>query len=151
MDFLRKFWIEPGDDFIAFLSRLKDNDLSFLVEVSDDGSAGHSVSDAIDEQIRGISARGGPSVPEPASTAVGQAAVRWEFLSCKCISMKPKDLRRPDPQHGTAKKPFIGIAASSKMLAPVERNVKAITKEYGFKNPLREHDHEPEKFVIIGA
>ena len=43
----------------------------------------------------------------------------------------------------------IAVAASSKMLAPVEHKVKVISKDFGFKNPLREHEDEAEKFVII--
>jgi len=146
-DFLEKFWFEPGDDFVAFLSRLKDGGLSFLLEAPNDAT---NVSDLISEQVRQIKTRGGPSVPEPRDTGEGQAALHWEFLSCKSIKVKAKDLRQSDCPHASKKKDFIGIAASSKMLAPVDHKVKTIAKEFGFRNPLREHDDEPEKFVIIG-
>jgi hypothetical protein len=146
-DFLRKFWIEPGDDFVAFLSRLKDKGLSFLLEVPDDAT---NVADLISEQVTQIKTRGGPSVPEPPDTREGQTTFLWEFLSCKSSKFKMKDLRSA-ARNASGKKPFIEIAASSKMLAPVEYRVKVITKEFGFKDPLRAHNDEPEKFVIIGS
>lgn len=148
-DFLQKFWIEPGNDFVAFLSRLKTQDLSFLVEVADDGSGGPTVLDLIGDEVRAIQRRTGFTVPSSTATAGGPAASDWEFLSCKGLKKKGKDLRKSNLD--SERREMIVIAASAKMLAPVDHKVNTIAKEFGFKNPLRERDDEPEKFVIIGG
>ena len=140
-DFLQKFWIEPGDDFIAFLMRLRDKNLSFSLEAPDNAS---DVPDLISEQVGQIKRRGGPSVPESSHVGEGQVKLLWEFLSCKSMKVKAKDLRQPALQRAPGRREVIVVAASSKMLAPVEHKVKVIAKEFGFKNPLREHEDEAE-------
>lgn len=147
-DFLQKFWIEPGDDFVTFLTTLKDKGLSFVLEAPDNAPG---ISDQISEQIARIKTRGGPSIPEPSGVREGQAALLWEFLTCKAAKVKARDLRLPGPQRRPGTKEFIVIGASTKMLAPVEYKVKVIAKEFGFKDPLRQHDDDPEKFVIVGS
>ena len=49
-----------------------------------------------------------------------------------------------------SKTKVIEIKTSSAMLAPVDYNVRTITKQFGIKNTIREDPAEPEKFVIIG-
>lgn len=150
-DFLQKLCFEPGVEFMAFLSRLKGNGLSFVLEFPDDAPGGAPVLDAINEQVEAIMVRGGPSLPGPTGIVPAQATSRWEFLSCKYVKMKERDLRLPNSRASSQSRDLVRISASTKMLSPVEHKVRLIAREFGFKDPLRVHDDEPEKFVIIGG
>ena len=145
-NFLQKVWIAAGADFNSFLSQFKAHDLFFSVEVPDEDLDNDAASNAIDEQLQGIALRGGPKLPGPG----GDPQRRWEYLSCRVVNVKMRDLRGGGRQGGGEKMGVVEIKTSSKMLAPLDYKVKAITKHLGFKNTLRESEDEPEKFVVIG-
>ena len=147
-DFIQKFWIEPGADFDSFLQRFQAHDLLFSVEVPDEDSDRHAASNAINEQLQRIYLSGGPKLLEPEGNLAQAIRPPWEFLTCKEVMVKGKDLRGGPKE----KRKFVVIKTSSKMLAPVEYSkVKAIVKQFGIKNTLRENEDEPDKLVVIGT
>ena len=147
-DFVQKFWIETGDDFGTFLTRFRDHDLLFTVEVVDEQDSSIDLQEAINAELRSIEARGGPSLPKPAGGSSSNDARCWEFLSCKEGKVTSKQLR----VRGASKEKIVvvQIGSSSAMLAPIDYNIPTITKRFGIKNILRENAEEPEKLVIIG-
>jgi hypothetical protein len=153
-DFLQTILFEPGDPFNMFLTRCKDHNLFFSVEVpgDNDETDNNAMLDAINEQVRHIVSIGGPELPKPEND-VGQYGGRhWEFLSCKIYKLNPKILRGQEEQEhaGTQKMNFIKIELPSTQLAPVDFNVNMATRTFGFKNPIRTDRGEPDKFVVIG-
>lgn len=152
-NFLRRFWIELGAAFELFLSQCKEHGWLFSVEVPEDEGSSHAMVDAINEGVRNIGVHGGPKLPKPEGELDQDGERCWEFLSCKRIKRKVKDLRG-QPRHrrnAEDKTTFVEITTSAAMLAPVDYNVNTITKVLGFKNTLREDPQEPEKFVAIGT
>lgn len=161
-DFVQKFWIAPGADFYSFLTRLQENDLLFTIEVPADASDGPSVMGRIDEELRTRRSAGGPSLPCPSQTTVSGPSHRWELLSCKQTKVGVKNLRTTHKGKGKEKKvqnagqnkgkqDVIEIKATSEMLSPVDYKISTMTKRYGFRNPLRSSEDEPEMLVVIGG
>jgi hypothetical protein len=148
-DFLDKFWIEPGDSFVAFLSRLQQHDLLFTVEVAGEPENHVNLSDAINTQLHLIEARGGPCLPRPAEGSAAGDPRKWDFLSSREQKVKPKDLRGR-VQH-SRKVAIIEIKTSSSIMAPIDYQIASVTKQFGIKNALRRDGGEPEKLVFIGV
>ena len=149
-DFVQKFWIAPGTDFYQFLARLVENDLLFTIEVPADASDGPSVLQQIDDELGTRRATGGPTLPKSSRTFGPEPSHSWQLLSCKQTKVKPKDLRAGNIRQGKEKQEFIEIKATSEMLAPVDYKVATVTKRFGFKNPLRSEEGDPEMLVVIG-
>lgn len=151
VNLLQKFWIHPND-FQPFLRLFQEHELFFSVDISDEGSDNLAVINAINEELDRVRRIGGPTLQGAGGETGGQDRL-WEFLSCRQVKVKPKDLRG---QLSTSTGPmqkmdFIEIRSSSKMLSPFEYRVDKIVKAFGFKNMLREDRSESEKFVAIGA
>jgi hypothetical protein len=151
-NFLRKFWIESGVAFESFLLRCQSHGWLFSIEVPEDEGNSHAMVDAIDEAVRDVDMKGGPKLPKPDGQLGQDRDRRWEFLSCKAIKRKVKELRGQSRHRCNAdeKMLFIEIKSSGVMLAPVDYTVNTITKLFGFKNTIREDLDDPEKLVIIG-
>lgn len=148
-NFVDKFWIESGDDFEQFVQRFHQHDLFFSIEVASDNDNSHTVIDAINGELEKIHLAGGPKLPAPAEANAGGSTVErwWDILSCKVPKTKAKS-----PRGGsTEKKSYVQILASQTMLAPVDFNMKTITKTFGYNNIRRLDLDEPQKLIVIGT
>jgi hypothetical protein len=150
-DFLEKFWLEP-EDFKNLLARCQSKGLFFTVTIPDEDHPNTALLDAVNQVLAALPSRGGPGLPEPQGKDLLDPARHWEFLTCKVIKASASKLRaQKKDQKG--KKAVIQISSESTaaMLAPVDYSVQYATKTFGFKNPLRKNESEPEKFVAIGV
>jgi hypothetical protein len=153
-DFLQRFWFEQGDNFVSFLSRCRSHHLLFALEVPSEGDNNNALLDAIDGHLQTLGSRDGPKLPLPdqgRDLGVHESRL-WEFLSCKEVKVKMKDLRgrRGAERRSVVKIPCVEIARSSGVLAPIDYNAKSVAKRLGYPNPLREVSTEPEDLVVIG-
>lgn len=152
-DFLEKFWLEP-EEFCRFLLRCQSKDLFFTVSVPDEDGSNTTLLDAVNQVLATLSSRGGPGLPKSEVEIFRDQARQWEFLTCKAVKVSATKLRgriRAGKKDRKEKKTVIHIGSeSTTILAPVDYNVQYVTKTFGFKNPLRENESEPEKFVVVG-
>lgn len=149
-NFVTKFWILPGSDLTQLFRRLKKNDLLFTIDAAVDGSDGPSVVRKVNDELKKRIAAGEPNLPPPpARVGEDEDDQRWEVLSCKKVKVKSREMRGVSGRNA-AKQEAVEFKASSDTLAPADYKVDTLAKTFGFKNPLRMDDSEPEMFIAIG-